>query len=209
MKIPLIEKDIVSTAEFDFTDDLHPDVIEYVIDGKISLKDAEEINKFETVEQRKQLIQERIKFNKWTEKTSSAIEGDWNKNISILKQQVVDIKTNGDTTLKTDFDVKHQRKLDIEADRAMYFDENTRKKYRKIYSDLATAKRVANPTRITKKEVKKDTVLLIMEMYKLSRLLLLDIGVIRNVSNNDLDFIEVDWSVKEDNIDDTKKSKQK
>lgn len=174
------------------------DVRKSVANQQISVKEAEEISMFEKIEQRAQLIKERIKINNWAEKTSGAIEGEWNKNISIRKQQVEDIKTNGDTELRTDFDFQHQRKLDLEADRAMYFDENTRKRYGKIYSDLVTAVAVQSPTKITKKEIKTDTTKLILEIYKLCRLTLLDLGVIRNTSNNDLDFIDADFTTKSD-----------
>lgn len=174
------------------------DVRKSVANQQISVKEAGEISAFETIEEREQLIKERIKVNNWAEKTSDAIEGEWDKNISIRRQQVSDIKTNGDTVLKTDFDLQHQRKLDLDADRAMYFDENTRKRYGKIYSDLVTAVAVQSPTRITKKEIKTDTTKLILEIYKLCRLMLLDLGVIRNTSNNDLDFVDVEYSTKED-----------
>lgn len=174
------------------------DVRKSVALQQISVKEAEEISMFEKIEQRAQLIKERIKINNWAEKTTGAIEGEWNKNISIRKQQVEDIKTNGGTELRTDFDFQHQRKLDLEADRAMYFDENTRKRYGKIYSDLVTAVAVQSPTKITKKEIKTDTTKLILEIYKLCRLTLLDLGVIRNTSNNDLDFIDADFTTKSD-----------
>lgn len=90
-----------------------PDVRSYIVDKKISLKEAEEISMFETEEQRGQLIQERIKVNKWAEKTSCAIEDEWSKNISIRKQQVVDIKTNDDTTLKTDYNTDNIIRIPI------------------------------------------------------------------------------------------------
>jgi ParB/RepB/Spo0J family partition protein len=173
------------------------DIRKSVALSQISVREAEEISTFETVEERKQLIQERMKINNWTEKTSGAIEGEWNKNISIRKQQVADIKTNGNTALKTDFDIQHQRKLDIETDKSMYYDENTRKRYGKIYSDLATAMAVQSPTKIMKKEIKTDTIKLILETYKLCRLALQDLGVIRNASNSDLDFIDADFTTKE------------
>lgn len=174
------------------------DVRKSVANAQISVKEAEEISIFETVEQREQLIQERMKINKWTERAGNVLENEWNKNISTRQQQVVDIKTNGDTTLKTDFDIKHQRKLDIEADRAMYFDENTRKRYRKIYTDLVTAIAVQHPRKITKSEIKKDTTRLIIEINKLSRLLLIDLGAIKNMNNDGLDFIDIEYSTKED-----------
>lgn len=174
------------------------DVRRCVANSQISLEEAEEISTFEKVEERRQLIQERMKINKWSERSDNVLENVWDKNISIRKQQVNDIKNTGDSVLKTDFDIQHQRKLDLEADKAMYFDENTRRRYKRVYDDLVTTVATQHPNKIVKSEVKKDTTKLIIETYKLCRLLLLDLGVIKNMTDSGLDFIDANFSTKDD-----------
>lgn len=77
-----------------------PDVRNYIVDKKISVEEAVEISKFRTVEGRKQLIQERIKVSKLAERTHRAIENEWNKNISIRKQQVENIAIKDDNIIR-------------------------------------------------------------------------------------------------------------
>jgi hypothetical protein len=74
-------------------DTLHPYVRKYVINGKISLEDAMEINKFDTEEFRKLLIEERLKILNWEGRSINLYEKQWKKHIEIRIKQESEIKT--------------------------------------------------------------------------------------------------------------------
>ena len=172
-----------------------PDIRKSVANRQISLEDAKEISKSETIEARKQLITEKVKYKQWSERAENVLNNKWKKTLSTRQQQEIDMKINGNTDLKTEFDIQYQRKLDIEAEKALYFDENAKKRFKRVYDDLVLATQMVNPTKITKKETKIVTVNTIIETYKLCRLLLIDLGI---GSNPETDFINVDFSEKYD-----------
>jgi hypothetical protein len=178
--------------------DLPEDIRGFVANKGISVEDAEEISKIESKEGRIQLVKERLRIKEWDERAHNVFENKWDDTVSVRQQQEIDVITKGDTQLKTIFDIQHQRKLDLEADRAIFFDENARKRYLKIFDDLVVAARMAAPTKITKKEVKDDTTKIILKINRLSRLLLIDLGVLIPANKSDSDFIDVDSSTKEE-----------
>jgi len=140
-----------------------------------------------------------VKYKQWSERAENVLNNKWKKTLSIRQQQEIDMKINGNTDLKTEFDIQYQRKLDIEAEKALYFDDNAIRRFKRVYDDLVLATQMVNPTKITKKETKIVTVNTIIETYKLCRLLLIDLGIIKNVgSNPETDFINVDFSEKYD-----------
>lgn len=178
------------------------DVRKSVANQQISLEDAREISKIETLQGRSQVTKERLKIKEWAQRADDVFQNKWDETVSIRQQQDIDVRTTGDTVLKTEFDIQYQRKLDYEEQKASYYDENSRKRLQKLLDDFLLIGRVASPTNITKKEIKEEAIKLVLEINRLSRLLLIDLGQIKNVGScPNTDFMDADWSAKDSSSD--------
>lgn len=172
-----------------------PDVREYIVSKKIALKDVGEINSFETVEARRQLVEEKIKTENWKKQSEESYDNQWKKNLEIRKIQETEVKDKGDTNLKTMFDIEHQRKLDLQSSKDDRRDQEYVRKYQNWKSDTLSMISIYHPRKVKDEDSKKIIRNIVREMYKLFRLVLIDIGDIKKASGTD--FIDVEFNEKE------------
>lgn len=158
------------------------DVRKVVANSQISIKDAEEISVFKTEEERFQLIKEKLKIENWKKKSQETFDKEWNSNLGIRKQQVQDIENGGETTLRTKFDIELTQKLAAARTADDRYDEEFFRKYRSLQDHLNRTVSYFHPKKV--KTVKgKDTVAgIVRYMYELLRLVMIEIGEIKSAN---------------------------
>lgn len=157
----------------------HPDVREYIVSKKIGIKDAAEINKFETVEARQQLVEEKVKIDNWKKKSEETYSKEWGNNLETRKQQVQDIKNNGDTKLKTRFDIDRQHKLDLVKNADDRHDEDFFRRYRSLQDQLNRIVLYYHPKKVKTEKGKEVVNGIVKAMYEILRLVLIETGEIK------------------------------
>lgn len=180
-----------------------PDVRENIISKKIDIRDALEINKFEKVEERRQLVEEKIKLDKMKKKSVETLDKEWDNNIVIRNQQVQDIKNNGDTRLKTRFDVDFQHKLDLAKDADNRHDEDYFRRYRNLKDELNRTILYFHPKKMKTDKGKESIAAFIRNMYEILHLVMIEIGEIKTGEGNTEEnfghhFVDVEAKVTEE-----------
>lgn len=163
----------------------HPDVREYIVSKKIDIKDAVEINRFETVEARRQLVEEKVKIDNWKKKSQETYDKEWEQNVDTRKQQVQDIKNNGDTKLKTKFDIDLQQKLILANSADDRHDEEFFRRYRNLQDQLNRTILYYHPKKVKTEKGKEAVNGIVTAMYEILRLVLIEIGEIKTGTVND------------------------
>jgi ParB family chromosome partitioning protein len=185
----------------------HPDVREYIVSKKIDIKDAGKINSFETVEARRQLVEEKVKIDNWKKKSQETYDKEWDHNIDTRKKQEEDIKTKGDTELKTMFDIDHQRKLDLAKDADNRHDEDYFRRYRSLQDQLNRTVLYYHPKKVKTEKGKEVVNGIVKAMYEILRLVLIETGGIKtgtgtgtgsNENGFGHHFVDVEVKVTED-----------
>lgn len=159
-----------------------PDVREFIVSNKIDLDVATEINRFETIEARRQLVEEKLKLEKLKKGSQETFDNEWTENIKIRAQQFEEVKNNGKTILKTKFDIDKQQKLDLAKNADTRHDEDYFHKYRSLQDRLNRVILSYHPKNIKTDRGKETIGKMIREMYEILRLVLIEIGEIKGGS---------------------------
>lgn len=176
-----------------------PDVREFIISKKIDINDAAKINEFESPDARKQIIEEKLKIEKWKKKSQETYDREWNNNVQIRKQQVQDIKDNGDTKLKTKFDIDLEQKLLRAKTANDQYDEDVFRRYRSLKDQLDRVILYHHPKKLKTDKGKEVVTGIIGTMYEILRLVLIETGKIRTGADengeNGRPFVDVEAKV--------------
>ncbi len=178
------------------------DVQKMYKEGKVNVADIKDINKFESSEARAQVLKEIKTIEKQKESSQKAYDWDRKTNLETRLKQQDEVKNNGNSTIKTRFDVQHERKLELERTKEQRHDEAYIERYRKLSMETLNVFSIFHPRKMKKEENKKVVVDVVKGLYSLYRQLLKEVGEIqgeikeikdikiKDVNNEDISVIK-------------------
>lgn len=178
------------------------DVVEKLVSKNITLEQAEMVvsKGFETNKARDQILNEikkkEEKKNLTQEVAQKLYEDGVKEHLEVRKKQEQEMKTNGDTSLKTQSDIEKQKRLDDEINKDRIHDDTFVDKYQRVSSATINAFTHYHPKRLRTVESKDMVLSMIKNLYKLYHNMLVDIGEIKEVrvengkaNNNDTKYL--------------------
>jgi hypothetical protein len=170
------------------------DVQKAVAKREISIEDAKEISQYKSEEKRTATIKEMKTVEKHKQLSARLHENDKKLILETRKKQEDDIDKNGFTRLRTESDLKLERRLKQEESYEERRNRAFLERYQKLGLDTSTVLTTYHPNKLESEKGKKDVIKVIKEIYSLYRFMLVDLGEIHKTE-------EAEKSRKEENIE--------
>lgn len=165
------------------------DVVEKLVEGKISVESAKAAKDFETEAARAQIIEEvkkkEEKKNLQQEVTQKLYEDGVKKHVEDRKIQEQEVKINGETSLKTKIDQEKQRLLDEEINRDKIHDQKFIDRYQRLFTYTVESLSHFSPRLLRTEDGKKYGANTMKALYGLYRKVLVESGELKEVRMED------------------------